>query len=275
MEHVPTPIFETSMSMQRLEEARDAYLAKRAALQEQHQALADLRKTLASHRAQAEAANREAEAAIRAARGQETEEIVELQEMGIRKERQIQTVERMIAELEPLVEFHQIETYGARTGYVGRLSLARESASHGVLQEAAESLFRSEEAAPFLRALPALMRRVEQSIYSDHIYMAQHGLDLGGFAGNTRPSQVRAFLNRESQATVDQDVERRKLAAIGEIVKQFIGDIDADALADADERLQPIEPLACEETGAKWKGSSFGIARRRRELVEQLGERAA
>lgn len=275
MEHAPTPIFATAMSMQRLEEARADYLAKREVLKEQHQAFLDLRKTLNSHRGQAEAANREAEAAIRAAKGQETDEIVELQEMGIRKERQIQTVERMIAELEPLVEFHQIEAYGARGGYVRCLKMARQSAGHDALQEEALTLFRSEAATPFLRTLPGLMQRVEESFYNDSLYMAQYGLDLGGFGGHTSPDHVRAHLSSESQAAADHEVTQRKLMAIGEIVVQFIEDSDGDALADAGELLQPIEMLDCEETGAKWKGSTFGIARRRRELVGQLGEQAA
>ena len=273
MRYAPKPMFDAETAMARLETTRADYLEKRSALEEAHQTLKDLRKTLADHRNQAEAANRQADEAIRTAKGQETEESIGLQEMAIRKERQIRVVEDMVADQEPVVELLQIDTYGARISYTERLEQARQAVGFDELQEQAASLFEGEAAAPLMKLLPSLMARVEDAVYNNVGYMATHGVDVT--TANGRGKSIKPWLSREAQKDVDATVRKEQMAAIGEIVAQFIGEPESDELEGVSEILRQIEPMSCEASGSKWDNSSITISRRRLELVAQVGDKAA
>ncbi|MBZ9540506.1 hypothetical protein [Modicisalibacter tunisiensis] len=271
--YAPKPMMDADTAMDRLEAARADYLEKRQALEKEHGELQELRSILASHRKQTEAAHQQAEAAIRAAKGHETEESIGLQEMVIRKERQIRVVESMVAAQEPAVELLQIDAYGARITYTHQLELARQSVAFGEIQERAADLFETEAAAPLMRLLPSLMARVEDAIYRDEVYMATHGVRPAPSGGPAK--LVKAWLGRDAQKDVEEKVRKEQMAAIGEIVAQFISEPKGDELEGFSEILSLIEPMSCEASGSKWDNSGITIARRRRELVAQVGEQAA
>ncbi|WP_162900023.1 hypothetical protein [Halomonas sp. JS92-SW72] len=272
--YAPKPMFSTDAALERLEPARTEYLEKRQALEKEHGELKALRSTLASHRQQAQAAQRQAEEAIRAAKGHETEETISLQEMAIRKERQIRVVESMVAAQEPAVELLRIDTYGARVTYEERLKKAREAAGFDQLHERAAALFQGEEAAPFLRQLPALLEEIKENVFSDTVYMATHGVDVSTITSPRVASAVAPWLGDAQRREVMDKVRKEQMAAIGEIVAQHIPDVEGDALEGANEILKPIEPLSC-EADRRELGSGLAVARRRRELVAQMEEQAA
>lgn len=272
--YAPEPMFSTEAALERLEPARADYLEKRQALEKKHGELEDLRATLASHRQQAQAAQRQAEEAIRAAKGHETEETISLQEMAIRKERQIRVVESMVAAQEPAVELLKIDTYGARVTYEERLKKAREAVGFDQLQERAAALFQSEEAAPFLQQIPALLEEVEERVFGDVGYMATLGVDVATAKGMGKAKAILPWLGSPERREVIGKVRTEQMAAIGEIVAQYIPETEGDALEGAGEILTPIEPLSCEADSGEL-GSGQVVARRRRELVAQLEEKAA
>lgn len=272
--YAPQPMFSTESALERLEPARAEYLEKRKALEEGHRELRELKSTLSYQRKQAETANRQAEEAIREARGQETEESIDFQDMAIRKERQIRVIESMVAAQEPAVELLRIDTYGARVTYEERLKKAREAEGFDQLQERAAALFQSEEATPFLRQLPALLEEIKENVFSDTVYMATHGVDVSTITSPLVASAVAPWLGNAQRREVMDKVRKEQMAAIGEIVAQHIPDVDGDALEGGNEILKPIEPLSCEADRGEL-GTGLAVARRRRELIAQMEEQAA
>lgn len=269
-QYVPEPLLDLVTATARLEKSKVAYLEQRAALEEKHNELTELRTTLASHRKQAEAANQQAEEAIRAARGQETEEIVGLQEMATRKERQIRVVESMVAALEPTVELLQIETYGKRITYTSALSEARLAANHEATHQAAKGLATGEAGIALAKALPLLSRRAEDQLYGNALYMAARGVRNS----TGTPEEGRAslpFVGNDEMGQLTADLRMRRMAALGELITMYLPKIDDSQIPN---EIQEISTLAC-ESSAKEMPNGLALARRRQELQALAAKRAA
>lgn len=268
--YAPAPMLGNEHAAQRLEKAKADYLEKRHALDEGYSELEEMKATLAAHRKQAEAANRQAEAAIRAAKGRETEESIGLQEMAIRKERQIRVVESMVADQEPAVELLKIDTYGARISYLQALGDARLCANHEAVHHAAQALAGSDAAQALADALPLLTRRAEDGLYSNAGYMAGYGVGINTPTGEAGRAAV-AWLNRDDMNQLNSDLHLRKMAAIGELISMYLP--EASELSSGSE-LEEMAPMGCElADGAFANGVS--LARRRAQLQEIVKSRAA
>lgn len=273
MQGASTFTYDAEQSRTRLEKARGEYLSQRDQLHEAHQEVQSLRDTLSSSRRQARLASQQAEDAIRAAKGHETAEAVEMQEMAIRKERQITVLEKMIADQAPGLELLQIDAYGARIAYERSLSDARHAALHDEIKEQATALFSSDAAAPLMRLLPDLMRRVERDVYADPGRMAAFGLDATSAAG--RGASTAPYLTNDQQKEISREIRTQQMAAIGELVSGHIEMPEVDVLSELDNIFASLELLDCESDGGKWNHSGIAVSRRRKELVALLGEPAA
>lgn len=270
MKHVPMPINDHVVAGDRLRKAIEVYEEKRAALADAFEYLQGLRSTLNEHQCLAISAREQAEEALREAKGRETDDYVEFHEMAIRKERQEETVKKMIAEQESVVEFRQIEAYGARITYDEWLSQSRHATDHKEIQGGAETLFRNPDASRLLNALASMVERVEDRVFNDPVYMATHGVDVSTVPG--RGKAARAWLSNDRLEEVNKKVRMEQLAAIGEVVAQYLPAPPDAQLAGGIHR--PIERLSC-EVSRDQLGGPMAIARRRRELAALLGEDAA
>lgn len=266
-------IYDTKNTKARLEKARGEYLEKRAELSEAYQEAQELRKTLSDSRRQATVSSEQAEASIRDARGKETAEAVEMQEMAIRKERQGSVLERMIADQESSVELLQIDTYGARVAYDRFLTEARWEACHNEIKKQAENLFSSEAASPLLRLLPTLGEKAMEGVMGSSSRLFRYGIDGEMTKATGTPPQP--LMTSSEQKEAEQEARNQQMIAIGELVYPHIEKPDFDAVSELDNLLQPIEPLGCEQSGEKWGNSGIAVSRRRKELLSLLGEPAA
>ncbi|XKE44621.1 hypothetical protein LG302_14770 [Halomonas organivorans] len=168
----------------------------------------------------------------------------------------------MIKLIEPQVEWLQIHANVARQTYRKACRDEKEVRSYGAMLESVKELATSANAARLRDALGPLFEEVADDTCNNAAFMAQFGVDTSSQPGQ----RILIYLSQGDTNTVKQEIERRQMAAVGELILSQLADIQPQSAQDEAEELPA---LSCETTHETVE-NSMSVARRLRELEAQM-----
>lgn len=266
MRYVPLPQSVESMSLKeaeaRLAKVTESYLEKRGPLAETSQTLDRLRKTHKALQEQGRSAEKAWKQSFMAGLGKQNKSILEQQRQQTESRMKAEQHEEMIRLLEPKVEQMRIHTALARREYLNAHQAAKEIRDYGIIVKSLSALLHGESAEVLHGALDTMFGQAATEVYNNPVYMGQFGVDTSDQPGK----RVRFWLNRESTNAVDDEIKRKQLAAVGEIVLKLLP--EPQSYEDQDSR-DAMPALAC-EAGPGTIRSAAGVNRRLKELEAQI-----
>ena len=270
MRSFPTAQQTAAQAIEALEPALARYKEDRQELESAGDELAELRTAMADHEKQAAVAKSQADDAIRQAKGRETKEVVELNDMCTRKERQKETVSRMIEEQQPYYELCRIRAWESRSEYLRRLEEALETQTLESAWDKAGELFETPDGKAFCQQVPQLKELIRKKLYQNPGFMQALGVPLTETQAMGHPS---ALIPSHTTAEIDDAIYKEQMAAIGELVCQFITSADADQ-PQGGRMLEELPRLSYEAQGGEYQSQAWR-QRRKRELQKEIQGQSA
>ncbi|SEM10510.1 hypothetical protein [Halomonas caseinilytica] len=266
MKYVPTPISVKALTCEKAAankaKARADYLEKRERLAAASQELSKLQKTLNALQEQGKIAEKAWKQVFVTGLGRQSKEVREQQKQQTQWRLEAEQHEEMIKLIEPQVEWLQIHTNVARQTYRKACRDEKEVRAYSAMLESVKGLTTSEHAAMLRESLGPLFEQIADDTCNNAVFMAQFNVDV-----NSEPGQgIFSYLSQGDTRTVKQEIERRQLAAVGEL---FLSQLDKNQTQRTQDDAEELPVLGCEATHETMQ-SSASVARRLRELEAQM-----
>lgn len=198
----------------KVEKGLKTYLTRRRKLSEVCNEIDRLKKTMSALEQQGEEADGEWKHSFLKGFGKQTKTVRDTIKQKTQSKLEAEQIKEMIALLEPQAQWIKMHTYLARSLLVQDKNRLIDLVTHNRLISAVDKLSQNTECmAELAVVVKYLFERVDTDTCNDHAFMASLGID----AGMQKGAAYRAVLSGDDNAQLNREVQKRQIAALGDL----------------------------------------------------------